>query len=392
VANTRVTRTQAQVVGEGADTRVTRTQAQVVGEGANTRLTRAAAFVVADLPAQVRTTRETRVVSAVGDAQVRTTREARVVSAVGDAQVRTTREARVVVADADAQARSTRFVRTVIYQAGTPAPPPAPPAPEPVDCGEIEVGAGWGAQPWGGGAWGGGNPCPTELIPDALCDLLLFELDSLDDIFSNPPPPEVTAVATSLVQQLPTGPTDPPGPGVLCFYSGQNGNPAFPQDVAYVRAEPDGGIGTVYTLELDAIFEDIPPDFSDVAARHIGLGVNTTNGPNASLLIAQTGLAYVGAFHHTPADTAGGTLVLDGALQQIPGTAGLIVPGIPYTIRMAVSGPTNTVYVYVTPTADVDAIGHQLVAVLPTIDATELITPPSIEQSIISVDGTEANP
>ena len=393
--DTVVTRDVVAAIGDGnPDTVVTRQVIAAIGDGdPETLVTRAALFVIAEVGPATHVTRDFAMVPGDGAPATHVTRDYAMVPGDGAPETQVTRQFVLVVADvvpnpftdvevtrdvlfaiADVPPADVEVTRDVLY-AIADAPLVLPPEPPPDDCDPSNTG-GWGAQPWGGGAWGGGFSCAQQLIPDDLCDLIFFEgpllLTILNDL-------AVTVVAGVIPTQfvIDVGP-----PVLLCIYSGLSTDPLFPVDTAYIEIVPPGGIGSTYTLELNLLFESIPPDFSDLPARHIAFGVTDTAGPCAAFFISQVGIGYAGAFHNTP------DLVLDSGFQQLPGTAPLIVPGVPTTFRVAVSAAVGVVYLYVTPTASLGLLGHQLIAVLPLIDASALIVPPAQDRSVISVHGS----
>jgi hypothetical protein len=184
-------------------------------------------------------------------------------------------------------------------------------------------------------------------------------------------------------------PDPAPPPNTTCdlgVASGEVGNPSFPTATTFVSIEPVSGVDTIYTIEWRLYFESIPDGTVDTATSHIYLGASDGAGPVAGLFISQDGIAYTGSVHF-----AGGNLVLDAAIQPIPNTSALIVLGQPTTIRLAVDGVSGSVYLYVTPTNEVLATGHRLIAVLPVIDAGDVAQTP-IDQALVSARGTTALP
>jgi len=242
---------------------------------------------------------------------------------------------------------------------------------------------GYGSGPWGGVPWGGSLTVEGELIPGTQCGLFLFEhcASMLDILIS----PIISTVGD--VEQFVLNYPDPPATSCdLGMLSGELGNPAFSTNNAYITAVPPAGVDDVCTLEITVLQEELPNDFADISNRHFGFQVTDSTGACAAFFVSKVGFAYAGAFHHV-----GGTLVLDSSLQIIPATAPFVLLGEYVTYRVAVSGLTGAVYFYATRTADLGG-GHQLVAILPTIDASELVTPPVQDQAVISVRGTTSQP
>jgi hypothetical protein len=250
-------------------------------------------------------------------------------------------------------------------------------------------GYGYGAGPWGGVPWGGA--LELELVPDVECDLFLFEhCDSMLQILVHP-----IIEFTGDSEQFATNYPDPPTPPTTCdlgMLSGELGTPAFSTKNAYITAVPPAGVDDNYTLELTVFQEALPVDFTDIVNHHFGFGATDATGPCAAIFVSQVGFAYAGAFHHNPAHPADGDLVLDSALQVIPGTAPSVYLGEYVTYRLAVSGVTGAVYFYATRTADIPTTGHQLIAVLSPIDASALATPPVGDRAVITARGSTGTP
>lgn len=245
-------------------------------------------------------------------------------------------------------------------------------------------GLGYGGGPWGGGAWGGAGLLATE----SECDLFGFEsCDTMPGILSSP-----IVVGVGDASQLIAG---YPPPGVTCdlgLLSGDSVDPGFPQTTAYVTAFPAGGIPSEYTLEITLGFEELPNDFTSITTNHCMFSVGQPTGPCVAFFISKAGIAYAGAAHYNPASPSVGSLVLDTALQQIPGSSAYISLNAYYTFRVAVSATAGAVYLYATLATQVALSGHQLIAVLPTIDASVIATPPSLNQAGVSVAGTSIQP
>lgn len=243
-------------------------------------------------------------------------------------------------------------------------------------------GAGFGSGGWGSVPWGGGE----QLLTEEACDLFLFDDTNMGAILTAP---FIEATSAGLQFEL-DYPTPPGGSLDLGILSGDSGDGSFPTDNAYITAIV--AVGNEYTLELSVTLEDLPNDFTSIAQRHVMFGATDANGPCAAVFLSKVGLAYAGAVHHVPGSPALGTLVLDSSLQIIPGTSIYTPEGVPMTYRLAVSEIVGAVYLYATPTADLGITGHQLVAVLPTIDATDLTSPPASDRALISVRGSTVQP
>lgn len=244
-------------------------------------------------------------------------------------------------------------------------------------------GAGYGAGGWGGVAWGGAE----QLLGIDACDLFLFDDTNMDNVLTALFV-EGTGDPTQFVPDYPAPPGTSNDLGML---SGDIGDLGFATSTAYLTAA--AAVAGQYTLELNFTFEELPNDFSNVGERHVMFGVTDAAGPCAAVFVSKVGLAYAGAVHHTPAaPDPNSTLVLDSSFQQIPGTALYAPIGVPMTYRLAVSSVVGAVYLFATPTADLTTTGHQLVAVLPLIDASDLTFPPPFDRALISVRGTSPQP
>ena len=243
-------------------------------------------------------------------------------------------------------------------------------------------GAGFGAGPWGGVPWGGAQ----QLLSQEACDLFLFDDSTMSGILTAP-----FVEATGNPLQLEFNYPTPPGTSAdLGILSGDSGDPGFPTDTIYITALAP--LDDEYTMEVTVTFDSLPNDFNSLSSRHFMFGVTDAAGPCAAVFISKVGLAYAGAVHHVPGAPATGTLVLDSTLQIIPGTAVHAPLGVSMTYRVAVSAIAGAVYLFATPTADLTTIGHQLVAVMPVIDAGDLTFPPFADRALISAKGTNAQP
>ena len=238
--------------------------------------------------------------------------------------------------------------------------------------------SGFGAGGWGGVPWGGAD----QLLGQDTCDLLLFDATNMVSILSSPAV-EGTGDPTQFVYDYPT---PPGGSNDLGILSGDPSDPLFSTDTIYLTAATT--VDDEYTLELTLTFESLPNNFNSLAERHFMFGVTDATGPCVAIFVSKVGLAYAGAVHHVPGAPATGTLVLDSSLQSIPGTASYAQLGVQMTYRIAVSATAGAVYLFATPTADLGITGHQLVAVLPVIDAGDLTFPPSGDRALISARGT----
>jgi hypothetical protein len=191
------------------------------------------------------------------------------------------------------------------------------------------------------------------------------------------------AVAGQTVLNYPNPPGTSCDLGVL---SGKLADGAFSQADVRISLVPTEGVGPQWTAEWIVTFEHLPVDFSDVVNKHVYLGASDSAGPVAGLFISDAGIAYTGSVHH-----AAGNLVTDSAVTPIPGTAVRIELNVETVFRLVVDGLNHVVYLFVTPSSEIEVTGHRLVAILPPLFAADMGTPP-IDQSFVSVRGTTAVP
>lgn len=144
----------------------------------------------------------------------------------------------------------------------------------------------------------------------------------------------------------------------LCVASGGS-DPSTDAYMHVYAAVPES-----YTVQMELVVDALPADFSNLVASHIYVGAANQAGYAVGLFLSGAGIAYTGAVY-----LSGGNLCLSGPLQVIPGTAGVIAQGVAYTVRIAVSSSTETVYVFVTETEPLTqgTVGHRLLAILPGI-------------------------
>lgn len=208
-------------------------------------------------------------------------------------------------------------------------------------------GTGWGLTPWGGFLLPQNFTPPPD--PPAGFDLFCFFDDhsSMGQILVSP---NVTFSDAGGQFSIETGDD----------LRAKSGGPSEPTADAFLLVS--ALVPASWTLQVIVNFTSLPVDFSDLTHAHVYFGGQNLGGFGAGLFVTQAGLAYTGAVH-----LSGGDLVLNGPIQTIPGTAGLIQEGISYTFRIALDAATATVYLFATKTDDVPMVGHQLVAILPAI-------------------------
>ena len=232
----------------------------------------------------------------------------------------------------------------------------------------------YGEAPWGTGSWGGalpdaGGPLPLTDEFNIFCvgpcgEMVLFldyagvEEESGVDQFE----PDLSLLDLAIV----------------------SGGTAV-TDTAKIFV--DIAVPSAWTLECTFKISDMPSDFNNLAERHVFFGTSDRQGASAGLFFSSVGIAYVGSVRHD----SGNNILLNGAMQILPNSLGLVPADVYTTIRLVVDYNTGTTYIYVTPTADVPNIGHQLKFILPAINSDTQVVPPD-DGTIISVRGTLVEP
>jgi hypothetical protein len=159
----------------------------------------------------------------------------------------------------------------------------------------------------------------------------------------------------------------------------------FPAEDAAVII--DVSVPEDFTLQFTALWNELPNDFSDLIHQHSYFGTFSPAGACAGLFFSKVGIAYTGSIHFDSSDN----IVIDTGVQDLPGSQLFVSEHEYWTVRLAVSFSTGVVYVYVTQTAELTAIGHQLRYILPVIpSASAAVVPPS--ETLVSVCGTVGNP
>lgn len=233
----------------------------------------------------------------------------------------------------------------------------------------------YGDSPWGLGSFGGvlpfaGGPIPFDDEFDIYCagpcgEMVVFlDYGSVEE-FSGVDQFSVDAANNDLVIS--------------------SGGSSTVTDTA--RVFVDCNVSLTWSLECTFKLEEMPSDFSNLTERHIFIGTADRQGACAGLFFSNVGLAYTGSTNYDNDNN----LVVNSVMQVLPNSLGLVQPNVYYTIRLVVDANTDTTYIYVTPTADVPAIGHQLKYVLKTIPSASQVVPPE-DGTTISVRGTVSEP
>jgi hypothetical protein len=180
----------------------------------------------------------------------------------------------------------------------------------------------------------------------------------------------------------------PPDTCDLGILSGQIDDGTFSTKSAVLQLAPTEGIPNKWTFEFTVKFFDLPTSFGDLANQHLYFGIANSAGPVAGVFFSYAGVAYAGDIRHTGPNN---DLVLNGPVQQLPGTADVLLLDTLLTVRMSVDGDVGVVYLYVTPLESVPFTGHRLVAVLPALGVAGLAYT-VFDRMTVSVKGTTARP
>lgn len=128
-----------------------------------------------------------------------------------------------------------------------------------------------------------------------------------------------------------------------------------------------------WSLEVTFKFEKLPNDFTDIPGTHAFIGGVDQPTCSAGLFFSRRGIAYTNSVIYT---TAGGIqLHLNGAVQVLPQSVGVVEEGTFYTLRLLVDGPSKTTFIYITETALVAQLGHQLRYILPAFENAKALVP-----------------
>lgn len=236
------------------------------------------------------------------------------------------------------------------------------------------VAPGWGTGPYGTEAWGG----DLGATPDGPLPVVLPF-----DVYCVGPCGPMSAILT--YDQVTTV-----GDGTQFFLDAEldqnilSGGAATSTDARLILTT---GVPATFTWEFTVNFRVLPIDFSALATRHIAFGVTDAAGPCVALFFSRAGVAYAGGFHHD----GSGNLLLDSTFQLLPDSQTAISENEYWTYRIAADQTTGVVYIYITKTADLIAVGHQLRYIMPVIPATALATAPT-DRTVISARGTVGSP
>lgn len=139
----------------------------------------------------------------------------------------------------------------------------------------------------------------------------------------------------------------------------------------------DSFVPSDYTIEAVIKFENLPPTLSDLPNKALFLGVVNITGACVGLFFSQTDLGYAGA--------------VNGAMQVLPNSQGIINQAEYFVIRIAVNSTLGAAYVYITSVTEAINIGQHLRFILPLIPYTSL--PPGTQEGThMHVLGTAGDP
>lgn len=142
-----------------------------------------------------------------------------------------------------------------------------------------------------------------------------------------------------------------------------------------------------WTYEVTFVANQLPDDLGDVASRHIYFGAVDQQGVNAGVFLTRGGIYYTGSVDHDGNEK----LHINGPLQLVPETVGLLEEGVYYTLRIAADLETQTTYLYLTKTVDLPVTSHKLLAILPALWAEDALVGQT-DGTVWSVAGTVDDP
>ncbi len=231
---------------------------------------------------------------------------------------------------------------------------------------------GFGLEPWGTSRWGVNGEAASGAMPSGVLPFDIYRIESGSPMAALFNYPEIVVTAGSEAQRY----FDDTGDQFLA-----SGGSKYSPTVSSL--DIDKPVPPDFTLEVTTKFVDLPSDFNDIKHRHAFIGVFSEMGACAGLFFSEIGIAYSGAVHID----AGGDLVLDTPVQTLPGSQLFVSEDAYWTVRLAVSLTTGAVYIYVTKTSELLALGHQLRYIMPVIPSSAAaVTPDTVTR--ISVCGT----
>ena len=238
------------------------------------------------------------------------------------------------------------------------------------------VPTGFGTGPFGTTPWAGslvsdvGGPLPTAPPFDIYC---VGPCGPISTILTHPEVSTIGDVAT----QFPVN-------GLTLDQEILSGGPVVATEASLLISD---AVPVNFTLEFTFIAPSLPPNFTDLVDSHAYVAAFCPGGGCAGLFFSTAGISYTGSVHLDGSNN----LVLDTPVQYLPGSEVLVSETDYWTVRIAESFSTGTVYLYVTKTAELPVTGHQLRYVLPAIPSSSAaVTPPDL--TMLTMRGTLAAP
>ena len=158
------------------------------------------------------------------------------------------------------------------------------------------------------------------------------------------------------------------GSNDLVLYSNDDANTGFTIETAITAS---------FTLQFTILPSALPADFSSLATERFFIAAHNQYGKMIGLLLSEDeGVALA-------------TTGTDASYQVLTDTAELFDSGLQYyTFRIALDGGSGNLSIYITPTALLSVIGHQLVVTTTALD-TPVGTPDGLA---VETYGSAANP
>lgn len=141
----------------------------------------------------------------------------------------------------------------------------------------------------------------------------------------------------------------------------------------------------VFTFEMTVLLQSIPVDFTNLPAEHVFFSVTAEANNTFGFFLSEVGIAYTNSGFYDSL----GTYHINGPVQLLPDSFGLITTGEYLTFRAVMNG--SSLYLYVTKTADLPTTGPQLKFILPSLPTSGSVINPG-DLTVVSVAGTPSSP
>lgn len=138
----------------------------------------------------------------------------------------------------------------------------------------------------------------------------------------------------------------------------------------------DQPVSEQFTLEWVGTMVSLPTDFSKLSEEFLFVGAVDLGGIAAGFYFSRAGIAY--------------TPCLGGGVQFLADSASVLTESASLTFRVAADRLSGNVYFYITPTADLARIGHQLKFVLPAIPVERC--PTTVLEGVVLAASTSTRP